>query len=182
MARLRSLALAALLLACGGLSEQVGTDVCLSGRRWTGHEVGDAEMAPGSDCVGCHLAKDGPQFVAGGTVYAALDNQDQIDRQCYGLEGVKVELEGADGQLWKMTTNRAGNFFFDGAPSLLVKPYVARFSYTKPDGTLVAPQMILPEPSYGGCAQCHNGRAVATPDLTAGNPDYVEPASGLFVQ
>jgi hypothetical protein len=170
-----------LLSACSAPSEAVSTDICPSGRRWRGGETPDEEMEPGTDCVGCHIAKDGPLFLAGGTVYGSLDNQTQIENKCYGLAGVKVEIEGADGRVWSMLTNRAGNFFFDGTPALLVKPYVARFTYTTPDGKLVNPQMVV-SPSNGGCAQCHDARAAATPDLTLDDPEYVEPASGLFVE
>ena len=78
------------------------------------------------------------------------------------------------------TTNRAGNFFFDGYPSWLAKPYVARLRYTAADGTQIEPQMNLLG-NYGGCARCHDGRAEATPDRSPGDPELVEPANGLFV-
>ena len=173
---------ALLLLACHGNSEEVSTDVCVSGRRWIGEDSRDEEMRPGSECLGCHLKTDGPPLVAAGTVYGVLDNAEQIERDCYGLEGVEVEIEGADGQLWTTTTNRAGNFFFDGEPAWLAKPYVARFRYTTAEGQLVEPQMVQTMPSYGGCAHCHDGRAEATPELLPGDPDFVRPVKGLFAQ
>jgi hypothetical protein len=139
-------------------------------------------MSPGKDCLGCHLENDGPPLVAAGTVYAALDNTSQIENDCFGLEGVSVELEGADGRLFQTTTNRAGNFYFDGYPIDLVKPYVARLSYTLPDGRVSGPQMIATEPYYGGCAHCHDNRAINTPALDVADPDFVHAVDGLFVQ
>lgn len=167
---------------CGGTTESVGQDVCLSGIRWVGGATRDEEMAPGSDCVGCHLRDDGPPLVAGGTVYATADNQRELDNDCFGLEGVVVELEGSDGRVLRTTTNRAGNFYFDGYPEALPKPYVARFRYVAADGSVIAPQMILTAPTYGGCARCHDASAVATPELAPGDADFVKPAPGLFVQ
>jgi hypothetical protein len=170
------------LVACGGSTESVSRDVCASGTRWIGESSSDPEMSPGSDCLACHAENDGPPLVAAGTVYAVEDNASQIENDCFGLEGVAVELEGADGRLFQTTTNRAGNFYFDGYPIDLVKPYVARLSYTTAEGRVINPQMIVTEPYYGGCAACHDSRAVATPELEITDPLFTRPASGLFVQ
>ena len=173
---------ALLVVACGGTTESVGPDVCVSGLRWVGGRASDPEMSPGTDCLACHLETDGPPLVAAGTVYAVVDNQSQIENDCFGLEGVTVELEGSDGKVLTTTTNRAGNFYFDGYPVDLPKPYVARFRYTTAEGRVVAPQMAVTVPAYGGCAYCHDGRAVATPELPPSDSLFVQPASGLFVQ
>lgn len=171
----------AVTLACNDLTESVPTDVCLSGLRWVGGNTRDEEMRPGTDCLACHLENDGPPLMAAGTVYATVDNASQIANDCFGLKGVEVEIEGADGQLLTTTTNRAGNFYFDGDPADLPKPYVARFRYTQPDGTFVSPQMTT-EPSYGGCAHCHDSRVPATPGVPITDPASVRPVDGLFVQ
>jgi hypothetical protein len=173
---------AGLLIACGGTTESVPRDVCLSGTRWVGASYPDQEMSPGTDCLGCHAENDGPPLVAAGTVYATADNASQIENDCFGLEGVTVELEGADGRLFTTTTNRAGNFYFDGYPIDLVKPYIARLSYELPDGRVSSPQMIATEPYYGGCARCHDGRAVTTDTLDITDPNFVRTAEGLFAQ
>jgi hypothetical protein len=178
---LASMALAA-ALACGGTTESVSRDICLSGTRWVGASTPDPEMSPGSDCVGCHAENDGPPLVAGGTVYGAVDNTRQIENDCFGLEGVEVELEGADGTLLKTTTNRAGNFYFDGYPIDLPKPYVARLRYTTAEGREVNPQMIVTQPYYGGCARCHDNRNATTPELDISDPEFARPVDGLFVQ
>ncbi|HEU4584037.1 MAG TPA: hypothetical protein VFS67_37525 [Polyangiaceae bacterium] len=177
------LALTLALLACKEDSEPVSTDICASGRRWIGGDTGNIEMSPGTDCVGCHLATDAPLLMAAGTVYGVTDNASQIENHCYGLEGVEVEIEGSDGQVWTTKTNRAGNFYFDGDPSWLAKPYTASFRYTTADGNLANPQMVQALPSYGGCARCHDGgRAAATPELSRGDPRFVDPVDGLFVR
>lgn len=173
---------AALLLACGDVTESVSTDVCLSGIRWIGGNSRDEEMSPGTDCVGCHLEDDGPPLSAGGTVYATADNASQIENDCFGLEGVEVEIEAANGTVLRTKTNRAGNFYFDGTPASLAKPYTARFRYTKPDGTVVTPQMLVTEAYYGGCARCHDPGVTATPELLPTDPGFTAPAPGLFVQ
>jgi hypothetical protein len=178
----RRLVAASLILACGGSTESVNRDVCLSGTRWVGASSPDQEMSPGKDCIGCHLENDGPPLVAAGTVYAVADNASQIENDCFGLQGVSVELEGNDGRVFKTTTNRAGNFYIDGYPVDLVKPYIARFRYTLPSGRVVSPQMVMPEPYYGGCARCHDGRVAATPGLEFDDPALVSPAGGLFVE
>ncbi len=172
----------ALVVACGGNTESVSTDVCVSGMRWVGANSSDPEMRPGTDCLACHLENDGPPLVAAGTVYAVADNVSQLDNDCFGLEGVEVELQGADGTLLTTTTNRAGNFYFDGEPSDLPNPYIARLRYTTPEGREVAPQMIITEPSYGGCAQCHDIRNPATPELDVSDPAFTLPVDALFVQ
>ena len=142
------------LASCGGTTESVSRDVCYSGTRWIGGSSSDPEMSPGTDCLECHAQNDGPPLVAAGTVYAVADNTREIENDCFGLEGVEVEIEGADGRLFQTTTNRAGNFYFDGYPVDLVKPYVARLRYTTPEGRVVSPQMVVTEPYYGGCARC----------------------------
>jgi hypothetical protein len=169
-------------ISCGGTTESVPRDVCLSGTRWVGESTPDPEMHPGTDCLACHLENDGPPLVAAGTVYGLADNRSQIENDCFGLEGVEVELEGADGRLFRTTTNRAGNFYFDGYPVDLVKPYVARFSYTLPDGRVARPQMFLTAPYYGGCARCHDERAIATPTLEVTDPEFVRNVDGLFIE
>jgi hypothetical protein len=181
-ARALAIAMTLLLLACGGTTESVSRDVCLSGTRWIGENTSDPEMSPGSDCVGCHEENDGPPLVAAGTVYGAANNTSQIENDCFGLEGVEVELEGADGTILSTTTNRAGNFYFDGYPIDLPKPYVARLRYTTEDGRLISPQMIVTQPYYGGCARCHDNRQPTTVDLDISDPEFVRPVEGLFVQ
>lgn len=159
------------MVACNDETvEDVPQDVCVSGKRWIGGRRGNEEMYPGRDCVGCHLENDGPQLIAGGTVYGfsqgvggesvvpTLGKPQSVD--CFGFEGVTVTLKGRDGEVFTTVTNRAGNFFFEGRPSELSKPFSASLSYIVP-GTTATPSMTT-QPSYGGCARCHSPYTVPT--------------------
>lgn len=182
-----SVALAALLASgCNdeAVEEDVPPEVCVSGKRWVGGRRGSAEMYPGRDCVGCHLENDGPQLMAGGTIYAfgygregasveqALGQPQATD--CFGVEGVTVVLTGADGEEFRTVTNRAGNFYFEGRPSQLAKPYRASFEYIEPDGNPRSRPMTT-TPNYGGCGRCHNPYSVPTdPQPPFGTPPEPE--------
>jgi hypothetical protein len=166
--------LAAVAFACNDeLTQDVSEDVCVSlgpsgsvlpGIQWVGGRRGSEEMYPGRDCVGCHLENDGPEFMLGGTVYPYEEQRDYVQKMlappsgddCFGLEGVTVTVIGNDDQEFVTTTNRAGNFFVEGKPSDLKKPYRVELSYQA--DYLETP--ILPimgtQPNYGGCGRCHS--------------------------
>ena len=91
---LPSLACAVALGACGKDDvEDVPLDVCASGKRWAGH-TGSEEMYPGHDCVGCHRASDGPEFMAAGTIYGLPDEGGLRTTlsDCFGVEGARVTI------------------------------------------------------------------------------------------
>jgi hypothetical protein len=172
-----ALAVALSMAACNDEPiEDVPQDVCVSGHRWIGGRRGSEEMYPGRDCVGCHLENDGPQLMAGGTVYGfgqgregqavvpTLGQPQSVD--CFGLEGVKVTLTAADGTLFETVTNRAGNFFFEGRPEQLAKPFKANIQYDVPASddkpANKADIDMGTSPSYGGCARCHNPYSTPT--------------------
>jgi hypothetical protein len=168
-----ALAMALSAVACNDETvEDVPQDVCVSGKRWIGGRRGSEEMYPGRDCVGCHLENDGPQLIAGGTVYGfsqgkggqlvvpVLGKPQSVD--CFGVEGVKVTIRSvADLEEFTTYTNRAGNFFFEGRPDELLKPFRAELEF---EG-ISAPLQMATTPTYGGCARCHNPYAVATDPL-----------------
>jgi cytochrome c553 len=188
-----ALLIAATVVACNDETvEDVPQDVCISGKRWIGGRRGSEEMYPGRDCVGCHLENDGPQLMAGGTVYGFSEGKDSSyiipvlgkpqSVDCFGLEGVTVTLTSkTDLEVFTTVTNRAGNFFFEGRPSELAKPFVASLSYLAPATADRPEQLATPSmnttPSYGGCARCHSPTAVASPNPTfPPPPDLVFPA------
>lgn len=146
----------ALALACDDETvEVVEKDVCYSEMRWVGDKRGSPEMFPGRDCVGCHIDNDGPPLALGGTIYPyilsgqlALDLQKGTD--CFGLEGVLVRVEDGEGQVFELTTNRAGNFFVEGDPDDFAKPFTVSLEFED-----IRPSMST-RPSYGGCARCHD--------------------------
>lgn len=188
-------------LACNDeLVEVVPRDVCYSETRWIGGKRGSEEMYPGEDCVGCHLENDGPELALGGTVYPYVIRENDVLRaaqsgeHCFGVEGITVTIEDADGLRLDLVTNRAGNFFVEGSPRDLAKPYTVRiegFQRTA-DGAPVESVARMPiAVNYGGCARCHDPNArpfdpsvdstdprapnFRTPVTFVGLPGYYEP-------
>jgi len=155
-----------LVLACGDETTEVVTkDVCYSELRWVGGKRGSEEMYPGRDCVGCHIDNDGPSLVLGGTIYPyligdrALYAELQTGTDCFGIEGVIVRIEDAVGQVFELTTNRAGNFFVEGNPNDFLKPFRVELEL----GDI---RPIMPtSPMYGGCARCHDPAVPSAIDL-----------------
>jgi hypothetical protein len=146
------------------LVEEVPTDVCASGKRWDGELTPSEEMYPGHDCVGCHEDYDGPELLAGGTIYGLpdADGARTTRNDCFGVQGARVTITAGDGRILQTVTNRAGNFYFEGREGSLVKPFSVVVEYTLPDGTR-SRQPMGSHPSYGGCARCHRPDAVPTP-------------------
>ena len=149
--------------AAGGLAvgctdettEVVGKDVCYSEQRWVGGKRGSPEMYPGRDCVGCHLENVGPSLAVGGTIYSYIIDRPEIfevqtGEDCFGLEGVLVRIVDGNGQVFEVTTNRAGNFFVEGNPDEFAKPFRVQLEMGD-----IAPSMST-QPVYGGCARCHD--------------------------
>lgn len=155
--------------------EEVSKDVCYSGMRWIGDKRGSPEMFPGQDCVGCHIENDGPPLAIGGTLYpyvlnlAAGIQKVQSGEHCFGIGGIAVAIEDADGQTFEVTTNRAGNFYVEGNPDDFAKPFSVQFDWINPATGNTQTARMFSEPSYGGCARCH------TPDATANPPPGTPP-------
>ena len=176
---LATIVLPAFAFACNDVTvEDVPQSVCWSGKRWIGGKRGSEHMYPGRDCVGCHLDNDGPEFIFGGTVYDFVPtsedqlNQYQSGEDCFGSEGVEVEITTGDGVLFAATTNEAGNFFFEGKQSDVVMPFQVRIIWTaRADGREITTPMAT-RPSYGGCGKCHGFRE-GDAFNTSPPPDYV---------
>jgi hypothetical protein len=161
-------------------TEVVSKDVCYSELRWVGGKRGSPEMFPGRDCVGCHIDNDGPQFAVGGTLYPYVMSPDQsaelqTGTDCFGKEGTTITIEDADGQIFNVTTNRAGNFYIEGNPDDFKKP----FRVTIDGWALNAAGQPLTSsmttgPLYGGCARCHNPEVPPNPnyDINPSDPEY----------
>ncbi len=167
-------ALSALACEDGLVEHDVPTDVCASGKRWIGGLTPSEEMYPGRDCVGCHQDYGGPELLAGGTVYGVVDEDGTrtINNDCFGVEGARVTITAGDGQVLETTTNRAGNFYFEGRESSFVKPFRVVVEYEFADGRR-SRQPMSSNPSYGGCARCH--RTDTTPTLGADPGRVLEP-------
>lgn len=164
--------------------EQVPTTVCASGKRWIGELTPSDEMYPGHDCVSCHKSSGGPELMAAGTVYGAIDPEGTVTTQpdCFGVEGARVTITAGDGQVLQTRTNRAGNFYFEGRESSLVKPLRVVVEYTLPDGRR-SRQPMSSNPSYGGCAGCHHPDVETTPGAEPGRelgPEEVVRTAPIF--
>ncbi len=149
----------ALLGGCDTLTENRTPEAtCVTGTWWVGGDTGHEEMHPGRDCVGCHRRNDGPPLALGGTVFPVEGQAEN----CYGAEGVTVEVTDANGVQHLLVTNAAGNFFLEGDESVIAKPYSVRLiAGLAPPG--VAPTPGVPEtpipmgtkPMTGDCGFCH---------------------------
>jgi hypothetical protein len=181
--RIRSYLCSFAALSCSDETTEVVTkDVCYSEMRWVGGKRGSEEMFPGRDCVGCHIDNDGPPLAIGGTIYSYVLGQGtpgllaQTGTDCFGVEGISVAIEDADGQVLNLVTNRAGNFYVEGKPDDFAKPFTALITWTDPtDNSVVESPMPSTLPMYGGCARCHNPSAAPDPDYNTSptDADYV---------
>lgn len=100
-------------------------------------------MEPGGDCISCHSREgEGPRYKIAGTVMGASNDDDR----CAGIDGVTVEITGADGQVVTIDTNGVGNFFYNGP---LSTPYTAKVVRGGSQLAMTTPQ------ADGNCASCH---------------------------
>lgn len=162
------------------LVHAVDAATCESGLRWMGSDTPSAEMHPGSDCVGCHRETGARSLLFGGTVYAGgyIPGPSALD-DCFGLEGVEVIVEDAEGREHRSVTNRAGNFYVEGDESELALPYTAALRWSL-DGKVIQTNMFT-TPEYGGCVRCHGVEAGSPRDFTpTPGPEGVVPASDIF--
>jgi hypothetical protein len=147
------------ILAAFGCNDEtveiVDKQVCYSEMRWVGEKRGSPEMFPGRDCVGCHIDNDGPPLALGGTLYAyVLQGEEartlQTGTDCFGIEGATVRVEDGEGQVFEVITNKAGNFYVEGNPDDFAKPFQVEVQYRDQTARMAT------NPSYGGCARCHD--------------------------
>lgn len=128
--------------------------VCSSGTTWSWGNEGSSRMNPGKACIACHSTGEGPRFVAAGTLYPTIREPDL----CNGangqstFSGVQVELIDANGTVFPMSVNSAGNFSLQYAT--VVKPYTARVVYQGKTRTMATPQQS------GDCNSCHTEKGL----------------------
>lgn len=128
---------------------------------------GNAEHRPGQPCLLCHGTKHvlgvpgGDAWEIAGTVYPELESPADA-----GLEGVRVEITDAEGELFVAVTNKAGNFLFehdwkakeprDVEPGWVAVPKQPVFPLTvEVVKGEVRNKMHTKIWRTGGCADCH---------------------------
>ena len=132
----------------GTTGTKVPQSTCLSGMQWKAGDEGSPEMHPGWNCISCHAQGEGPRFIVAGTVYQQLDEPND----CYGVEGVVVQLTDAKGKVIRLTTNLAGNFAARARSGSIAFPITAKVLYKGNESVMASPQ------STGNCAQCHTAK------------------------
>lgn len=117
--------------------------VCTSNRRWGLGDFGSQLMNPGRACIDCHSTdRRAPVFTAAGTVYPTGHEPDL----CNGASGATIELMDATGRTATVTSNSAGNFYYQGALTLPITATVTYMGRTR--------SMLTPANS-GDCNSCH---------------------------
>jgi len=123
-------------------------ETCSTNSAWLDGDEESPLMHPGDDCIACHAEREGPKFVIAGTVM----NDFKDDTNCNGVEGVTVEITGADGKVLTLTTNAAGNFFQEARNGDVAMPFTAKVIKDGKERKMNGPQ------SNGACASCHTAQ------------------------
>lgn len=129
--------------ACGEDVADVAASECASTKKWVGGDEGATIMHPGEDCIACHAREgEGPGFKIAGTVYGAANQANN----CFGIQGATIEITGADGKVFNLAANEAGNFY---TKESVATPYTARVLFNGKESKMQTPQ------SSGACNSCH---------------------------
>lgn len=121
------------------------SDECLSGTKWVGGDVESPRMHPGFDCLDCHQSSgEAEEVTLAGTVYEGPDEPDD----CFGLEGVMVQISDANGEVHETQTNAAGNFLLMNVA--IATPYSAKLIYEGREQSMVSMQTVA------SCNSCHS--------------------------
>ena len=137
-------ALFALLMVAGCFGQPGSADEAALGD--VDHRPTGEEHRPGQHCLVCHGADYTPgdrAFNVAGTIYENPDAQT-------GLAGVDVIVEDADGQVVRLRTNRAGNFYLEERRGTVRFPLNVAI---ESGGERV--EMRSPIFREGSCAHCH---------------------------
>ncbi len=138
--------------ACGngdeGGEDEVGdsgaaNDQCLSGTAWVGGNSESSRMHPGLDCLACHATNGVDEVTLAGTVY---DGANELD-DCYGVEGVTIQITDSTNKVTELTSNAAGNFLLLDAS--ITPPYTAKLLYEGRERAMVSMQ------TETSCNSCH---------------------------
>jgi hypothetical protein len=121
------------------------TDECLSGIEWVGGNQESSRMNPGQDCLGCHAQfGEAEEVVLGGTIY-----DDNERDNCYGVEGVTVEITDSTNAVFTATSNTAGNFMLFSENGTITPPYSVKLLYEGRERQMFTMQTVT------SCNSCH---------------------------
>ncbi len=123
--------------------------VCSSDKLWTKGNEESPRMNPGQECISCHTEeREGPRFLVAGTLYPTAHEPDN----CNGTtasSSLYVEITDADGAVYNLKPNSAGNFFLEEARNFKL-PYTARVVSGDEERVMLSPQ------DDGDCNSCHS--------------------------
>ncbi len=120
---------------------------CTTGTYWTLGNRQSVLMNPGMACISCHLQLEGRAILTvGGTIYKGFHEKDTCNGGAGPGNGAVVQLIGADGAVFNLTPNGAGNFWSQLA---IKKPYTARVIANGQIRSMIAAQ------TSGDCNSCH---------------------------
>jgi hypothetical protein len=107
-------------------------------------------MNPGKPCLSCHgqPGSGAPSFIIAGTVYPTGHEPDL----CNGVNGsnqVTVVVTDANGTVWNLPVNAAGNFYQQGSPGSIAFPIHAKVTRGKKERDMLGAQSIA------NCNECH---------------------------
>jgi mono/diheme cytochrome c family protein len=124
-----------------------------SGLKWIGGNRSSPFMHPGMSCIGCHQAIGGeaPAYIVAGTVYTKLDEPDDV----LGVEGATVQVTDSKGQVVKLDTNKAGNYFLRSRGASLAAPLSVKVIFKGKE------RKMLTSPPSGNCLLCHTAKGAA---------------------
>jgi hypothetical protein len=115
-----------------------------TGQQWpptSNHE--SPLMHPGVACIDCHDKHfNAPVLTIAGTIYGDA----YIDNDCYGTAGAQIEVTDANGAVYTMTSNPAGNFYRQGP---VYFPISAKVTF---NGKEIAMKQTV---TTGDCNSCH---------------------------
>lgn len=137
-------------LVDGGVSDGASAVICTSGQTRTDGTTGKSNMYPGRACIACHATKSGPpKFQIAGTVYPTLHEPDNCHGSSGGTMPIVVEITGADGTVFPLTTNSVGNFTYRSSSTTIKLPYTAIVKQGTKTRAMKGSQMS------GDCNGCH---------------------------
>ena len=134
----------------GAMNDPFAADpVCTSGSFWTNGE--GPTMRPGEACIACHTAQRGPSFAVAGTVYPTAHEPDD----CNGASsGAVVVITDAQGMVYELAVNAAGNFYLENAT--LALPFTAKVVVNGVERAMSASQ------TSGDCNSCHTQQGASS--------------------